>query len=603
MVEGSHPLRARYRELSELPAEASAERRFPEARGVVSWLCVPIRAGGVQVGYQAFETISSEKHWDEAEIAALRLMTELLAAAILRHRSELALMESERKFAHAFRDHPDAMVIFDLETDAIVECNDQWIVEAGVESSEQVIGHKLWDFAFEVPEDRREAMRSVLGSMGRTPAVEIPVKGRGGEDRTYLISATRIKIGGRACALYNVHDLTDRKQLEQQLLHAQKMEALGRLAGGIAHDYNNILTVITGFSSSLMRVLEDEQLRDVSEIHDAARRSADLTRQLLAFSRRQVLQTEVLDPTEVVTKLEAMLRPLIGESVELRLELAPSIGRVRSDRGQLEQAIVNLVVNGRDAMPDGGALVVETRSAEYSSDEASGRVAPVDLEPGAYAVTSVADRGIGMDPELIDHTMEPFYTTKPRGSGTGLGLPMVHGLARQCGGTLVLEERHGGGTRAQIILPVSMDEAIVSVETPASERTIESACHPILLAEDEAILRRFVARTLRAAGYEVIEVEDGEQARQRALELGDGFDLLVSDVVMPRLSGIDLVALLRDQRPELPVVLMSGYPDAPGSRPVPDDVLFLLKPFEPEQLCDAAAEAIRAKQREAEPAR
>jgi two-component system cell cycle sensor histidine kinase/response regulator CckA len=298
-----------------------------------------------------------------------------------------------------------------------------------------------------------------------------------------------------------------------------------------------------------------------------------------------------------------MLRPLIGESVELRLDLAPALPCVRTDRGQLEQAIVNLVVNGRDAMPEGGHLSLSTRAVAFRDGKGSaGR--PLDLGPGDYVVITVEDDGKGMDPDIVEHVMEPFYTTKPEGEGTGLGLPMVHGLAKQCGGALALDSDLGAGTRAHIYLPAVDEETTSSqVAGPRSAPEARAKAHTILLVEDEATVRRLAARSLRSDGYEVIEVQNGEQALERALELGDEIDLLLSDVVMPRLSGIELVRRLRSQRADMPVVLMSGYPNPGEGTAIPDDVCFLMKPFEPSDLRDAVDRALLAKRETLPPAR
>ena len=584
--------------LDDLPPEASGERAHLESRGVASWLCVPICASGRTIAYQAFETFE-EKIWEDELVASLQLMSELLASTILRHRSEEALRESEEKFSLAFLDHPDAMLIIDLETEEIVECNEQWLCEAGVEDRDRVLGRRPWDFDFAVPEPHRHLMLTMLREEGQLPAVEVSIVARGGETRTYLISAARIDLGGRVCAVANIHDLTQRKVLEQQLLHAQKMEAVGRLAGGIAHDYNNMLTVITGYSAGLMDSLDGELRQDAEEIHEAARRSADLTRQLLAFSRRQVLQTEVLDANHLLAGLESMLRPLIGESITLCFSLAPEPVHVRSDRGQLEQAVVNLVVNGRDAMPEGGKLTVETKRL-WLPDPALPDLPP-ELAAGDYVLICIEDEGIGMDPEIAAHVMEPFYTTKPEGKGTGLGLPMAHGLARQCGGALVLDSRPGEGTRVGIFLPaVDGKRERTAATAPSKALPHAESRRCLLLAEDEERVRRLAARALRSAGYEVVEVADGAEALERARELGDALDGVVSDVVMPGLSGTALAETLRRERPELPVVLMSGYPEVPGGSPVPDDVVFLLKPFALGQLKEAVARVLDQK---GEPAR
>jgi PAS domain S-box-containing protein len=591
LIAEGHPIHIA--SISDLPEEAGPERELMLERGMPSWLVLPVRIGTQAIGYQSFERTEKEKFWSESEISTLGLMTELLTAAVLRHRVEEALRESEAKFASAFRDHPDAMVISDLETDVVIECNDQWLREVGEETRESVLGRKLWDFNFEFPEEQREMIRELVRTQGRTPAVESRVRGRLGDVRTYLISATRIEVKGRLCVLANVHDLTDRKQLEQQLLHAQKMEAVGRLAGGIAHDFNNMLTVISGYSSSLVESLEGDERSDAEQIRDAARRSADLTRQLLAFSRRQILATEVLDPNDVVRGLEAMLRPLIGESIVLEIELHDAPGSVRADRGQLEQAIVNLAVNARDAMPSGGSLQLSTGRVEVAGDGDEVELPP-DLQPGAYVVLRVVDDGEGMDPELVAHVVEPFYTTKPEGEGTGLGLSMVHGIARQSGGALVLESEIGRGTRAEVYLPaVAESPATRESSISGSIATVDGARRTILLVEDEPLLRRLTGRTLRHAGYEVVEAEDGLDALDRARELGDSIDMVVSDVVMPRLSGPDLCRRLREERPSLPVLLISGYPEpGRGGRPLPADTELLLKPFEGAELCAAVERAL-----------
>ncbi len=583
------------RRLEDLPPEAAAERRYYERRGVVSWLTIPIRAGATELGYQRFETTTREAVWDEETTHALRLLTEIVASAVRRHRTEIALRESEAKFWIAFRDHPDAMLITDLETDEILECNEQWLKEAGRSKREQVMGHRPWDFEFEVPQEHRDAIRRVIQDSGRMSAIEIPVRSRSGDTRTYLVSATRVEISGRPCALANIHDLTERKRLEQQLLHSQKMEAVGRLAGGVAHDYNNMLTVISGYGESLRDHLDGELAKDAEEILRAARRSAELTRQLLGFSRRQILQTEVIAPNDLIADIETLLRPLIGESIRLRLDLESGVDGVQCDRGQLEQAIVNLVVNARDAMPDGGPITLRTRVREHrASGGTAGR--RIDLEPGRYVVMSVLDEGSGFDAELAERVVEPFFTTKAEGKGTGLGLPMVHGLAQQCGGTLVLESEPGVGTSAHIHLPaVEHAAARRSQEARPADRPIERRAHRVLLVEDEATVRRLASRTLRHAGYEVDEVENGERALERVQELGESLDVVVSDVVMPQMSGPELIRELRRASGALPVVLMSGYADPTDGPPVPDDVVFLLKPFEPSRLCEAVERALRSK--------
>jgi CheY-like chemotaxis protein len=379
------------------------------------------------------------------------------------------------------------------------------------------------------------------------------------------------------------------------------MEAVGRLAGGIAHDFNNMLTVIAGYSESLSERLEGEERDDAIEIREAARRSAHLTKQLLAFSRRQVLRSEVFDLKGALQKLKALLRPLIGESIDLRLELAEGPEPVHVDRGQLEQVIVNLVVNARDAMPNGGELVLSSSTVDVAPGHSRAAI-PSELEPGTYVRLCVADNGEGMSADVAAHVMEPFFTTKPEGQGTGLGLSIVHGFAKQCGGAVALESEPDRGTRVSLFLP--MAEADVERESPSRshEPVARGASGKLtaLLVEDERLLRRLTARTLTRAGFDVVTAEDGPQGLARAQELGERLDLLVSDVVMPKFSGIELCQRIREARPHLPVILMSGYPEpASGERALPDDVVFVQKPFDEQTLCAAAAAALEAGEEDA----
>jgi PAS domain S-box-containing protein len=585
---------AQLRSLDELPPEAAPEREFFRSRGVRSWLCIPVKAGATSVGYQSFETTREERHWDEEEIAALGLMTELLAAAVLRHRTEIALRESENKFASAFHDHPDRMVISDFETDEILECNEEWMRMVQRSSREEVVGKRIWDFGFDFPEAYRERIREAIRDGGRVPGMEVPITGVRGDSRIVFVSSTAIEVAGRPCVLSSVQDLTERKQLEHQLLHAQKMEAVGRLAGGVAHDYNNMLTVISGYSAGLMAELDGPLREDAEEIHEAARRSAELTRQLLTFSRRQVLETEQLDPNDLIAGLESMLRPLVGESMKLRLDFGANVPAVETDRGQLEQAIVNLVVNARDAMDPGGTVSIETARVQVSASE--GRALATPLPPGTYLCVDVCDEGSGISPDVAEHVLEPFFTTKPEGKGTGLGLPMVDGLAQQCGGALVLENRSAGGTRARIYLP-ACEEAQAATGSPAPRATAPApmARFRVLLVEDEERVRRLAARILRQSGYEVFAVENGARAWERAQASGDDIDLVISDVVMPEMSGGELAHRLREQHRELPIVLMSGYVEVEGDHPIPDDAIFLSKPFEPKTLRETVERALQGK--------
>jgi CheY-like chemotaxis protein len=362
------------------------------------------------------------------------------------------------------------------------------------------------------------------------------------------------------------------------------MEAVGRLAGGVAHDFNNLLTVITGRSAILLgRLKADDPLRrSVEQIQKTADRAAGLTRQLLAFSRKQVLQRKDLDLNDMVEEVSGMLRRLIGEDVELLLTLGPKAGHVNADPGQLEQVLMNLAVNSRDAMPRGGTLGVETDCVQV---EAAPPDRPEALPPGPYAVLRVVDTGVGMDAATQARIFEPFFTTKEPGKGTGLGLSMVHGVVRQHGGAIQVRSVVGGGTTFEIYLP--------QVASPAEPARVEDAAghetpgrETILLVEDEDDVRALAREVMERQGYRVLEASDGLQALRRYQSEGDRIDLVLSDVVMPRMSGRELVDRVRAIRPDMRVLYMSGYTeDAIVRHGVRDASTVLLgKPFAPADL-------------------
>jgi signal transduction histidine kinase/CheY-like chemotaxis protein len=376
-------------------------------------------------------------------------------------------------------------------------------------------------------------------------------------------------------------DLTERHRLEDELRHSQKMEAVGRLAGGIAHDFNNLLTAINGYSDLLLeRVSRDDPLRpDLQEIHRAGERAAALTHQLLAFSRRQVLKPERLDLNAVIRDMENMLRRLIGEHIEVRTNLMPSLGCVRADRGQIQQVLMNLVVNARDAMEGGGVLTLETANCGGASERA---------EPGApagrHVLLTVRDTGCGMDEETLAHIFEPFFTTKPSGKGTGLGLSTVYGIIQQSGGHLSAHSQPGGGSVFRVFLPFD-EKSEDSMSTPPLRSLAAKGRETVLLVEDEPLVGRLAERVLTESGYTVIYASNGLEARDVFREHKGAVDILVTDVVMPRMGGPQLAGLLRAEQPDLRVLFLSGYNDGAmlgGS--VERGTNFLGKPFTAEAL-------------------
>jgi len=383
------------------------------------------------------------------------------------------------------------------------------------------------------------------------------------------------------------------RETETQLRQAQKMEAVGRLAGGMAHDFNNLLTVIRGYSELLLGRLgpTDAMRKDMVEVKKAADRASGLTRQLLAFSRRQFIAAKVLDLNALVANMDGMLRRLIGEDiVELSAELDASTGAIKADPGQVEQIIMNLVVNARDAMPKGGRLTIETRNVTIGEEV---RLDAVGVAPGSYVLLAVRDNGHGMDAETRSHLFEPFFTTKEKGKGTGLGLSTVYGIVKQSGGSITVESAPGRGTTFRIYFPRVEQE--VSGPTGSAEAMDPARGHEtILLVEDEPAVRGLVHETLRLHGYKVLEARHGIEALLTSAKYVGSIHLLLTDVVMPQMSGPEVAEKILTVRPEIKVLYMSGYPDHPvfDQGGVSRETGFLPKPFSPPVLAQKVREVL-----------
>jgi len=377
------------------------------------------------------------------------------------------------------------------------------------------------------------------------------------------------------------------KGLQEQLLQAQKMEAVGRLAGGVAHDFNNLLTVITGYAAMLREA--SPGAAEVDEIEKAVERAATLTHQLLAFSRKQVLQTRIVDPNTVIAGMEQLLRRLIGEDILLLTILGNTVGNIKADPHQIEQVIMNLAVNARDAMPSGGRLIIESKGIHLDSERHG-------LRPGDYALITVTDTGHGMDSATQSRIFEPFFTTKEMGKGTGLGLSTVFGIVRQSSGLVTVESAPGAGSTFRVYLPAHTGE----VEKPRAPETAalrNRRTGTVLLVEDETPLRRLVAKVLSTAGYKVLQSVNGQEAMTLAAR-NPSIDLLLTDVVMPGISGPDLVSRLRTSRPDLLVLFMSGYDrELIDLETLQRSTSFLPKPFTPRKLLAEVSRLIGADHR------
>jgi len=391
----------------------------------------------------------------------------------------------------------------------------------------------------------------------------------------------RIQYGGKKAMLVVPQDATRRHHLEEQLRQAQKMEAVGMLAGGIAHDFNNLLTIINGYSQMVLGNLPegDDNRNSVEQIMKAGERAAELTHQLLTFSRRQVVRPKVLDLNTVVTATAVMLRRLIGEHIELRIVVGPHLAKIHADAGQLHQVILNLAVNSRDAMPNGGTLILETQNVELG--EAYGG-ANATIRPGHYVMLAVTDTGIGMDEQTRSRLFEPFFTTKSQGQGTGLGLSTVYGIVKQSNCEIVVYSEPGHGTCVKIYFPVVTEEPVEdTLESLRSQ--VLSGTETILLVEDDEAVRRLVRRTLEKQGYQLLVAASGTEALEIVQGHPGRIHLVISDVVMPQMGGRQLAERLQALRPKIRVLFVSGYTEnsilSRGN--LAEGEAFLQKPFTP----------------------
>jgi PAS domain S-box-containing protein len=550
------------------------------------------------------------------QIAALGITAQMVVPILIDERVE-GLLYVDNRVPRAFTDQHESVLVR-LAAHAAIAIRNAQILEAeqlatndavwdwdlvsqalwwneGVNTlfgytEEQVGADVAWWYETIHPDDRERVQRDIHAAIERGAeswTAEYRYRRADGSyanvfDRGYVLHDG----DGRPTRMIGaMMDITQRLELEEELRQAQKMEAVGRLAGGVAHDFNNLLTIITGRTYLLLGRLkaDDPARRSVELIQKTADRAAALTRQLLAFSRKQVLQKKILDLNTTVADVSTMLRRLIGEDVDLLLTLGPGAGRVNADRAQLEQTLMNLAVNARDAMPNGGTLGVETDQVRLG---AAAPDRPDALPPGPYAVLRVMDTGVGMDAATQARIFEPFFTTKEPGKGTGLGLSMVHGTVRQHGGAIHVRSVVGGGTTFEIFLPQVEATAEAGDADDAGTPRPAAGQETILLVEDEDDVRALAREVLERQGYTVLEAGDGAQALQIHEKEGDRIDLILTDVVMPRMSGREMVDRVRATRPGMRVLYMSGYTgDAIVRHGVLDASMLLLgKPFTPAAL-------------------
>ncbi|MDD5543407.1 MAG: PAS domain S-box protein [Acidobacteriia bacterium] len=519
--------------------------------------------------------------------------THLAGIAIERYRSEQLLRAAEEKYRTLFEESKDVVYISTPEG-KLTDINAAGVEYFGYGSKEEILKVDVARDLYFNPPDRENVLR-VQNAEGYIKDFEIFLKRKDGKKLDALETATVIRnVEGKVVGYRGIlRDITERRNLEQQLFQARKMEAIGQLAGGIAHDFNNILTAITGYANLLdARLGPDHPLRhNVTEITRAAQRAASLTQQLLAFGRRQLLHLKVLDLNAAITDLSQMLSRLIGENLQLVTDLDPRLGRIKADPSQIEQVLINLVVNARDAMPRGGRLTIRTSNSEV--DETQAEKNP-EMWPGRFVVLEVTDTGSGMDSDVVSRLFEPFFTTKEFGKGTGLGLSTVYGIVKQNNGYITVESEIGKGSAFRVYLP-QVDEPMT--ETASSVKTLpltRFGSETILLVEDEEAVRSLAREILEMKGYRVIEARDGVEAVAVAEQFPDEIHLLLTDVVMPRMSGHEAAQRLVGKRPSLKVLYMSGYPasSAPNLQEAFGEGRFLQKPFSPDSLSHQVREAL-----------
>jgi two-component system, cell cycle sensor histidine kinase and response regulator CckA len=473
-----------------------------------------------------------------------------------RRKSEERLHQSQERFAKAFRSSPFGITISREADGRYLDANPAFL-RAVEYDREEIVGRTMQELNIWADPEQQAMMEQQLGSPQHASPLKVRFRARSGQLRLMEVAVERIQLDDESCLLAITHDVTEARQLEQQFLQAQKMEAVGRLAAGVAHDFNNMLGVIIGYTEITTDRLEKEHpaQRFLQEIRKAGDRAVALTRQLLAFSRQQVLEPRSLNLNSVVHHASKMLLPMIGENITLVFRPTEPLGTVHADLSQIEQVLMNLAVNARDAMPKGGKIIIETANVELDETYSRDRH---PVKPGSYVMLAVTDTGTGMDEATLAEAFEPFFTTKESSQGTGLGLSTVYGIAKQSNGYVWAYSEVGRGTTFKLYLPCS-DEPAERLAPLKADPAPPMGTETVLVAEDEVALRNLTVHVLKSRGYTVLAAEDAARTLALAQHYDRSIDLLLTDVVMPDLTGPDLVSKIRQFRPELKVLYMSGY--------------------------------------------
>ncbi len=561
-------------------------------RGITTPVIVLTGHGAEEIAVEAMKAgaadyLSKANLSVEAVSRAMRHALAISAREEQQRAAELALRASEERFRALVENSWEVLLLLD-EQGRITYMTPSAARQFGWRH-DAMLGQPLVDFLH--PEDQRhvaQRLSSAIARPGEQTMTEARILHTDGTYRSVdAVVVNRLHEPAVHGVVFNARDITEGRRLEEQLRQAQKMEAVGRLAGGVAHDFNNLLTAILGYCNLALDDLpaDDPSRPDLEEIKEAGERAATLTRQLLAFSRRQMLQPEPLDLNGLIHQSEKMVRRLIGEDIELEMALADELPEVLADPASLEQVIVSLAMNARDAMPDGGRLVIETMIAELDDLYADSHATVL---PGPYVLLAVTDNGEGMDAATRTRVFEPFFTTKQQGKGSGLGLATVYGIVKQTGGYIWVYSEPGYGTVFKVYLPLAGVHQAIAVEPVRADQP--KVTETILLVEDEESVRALTGEVLRRQGYDVLEAEHGLEALKIVQSFEAPIHLLLTDIVMPHMNGRDLAEQISTVRPGTKVLFMSGYTDhAAVHRELSAGAPFLQKPFTP----DALAKKVR----------
>lgn len=588
LIRTGEPLLATPEVLQEMEDRGEVERSGARS---LDWMGVPLRVNGHAFGALVVQTYSQNIRYGERDKEILTFVARQLASAVEIKRNEQALRRSEARYRSLVQSSVYGIYRSSLEG-RFLDVNPALITMLGYGSAEEVLLLDPEKDVFANPDEHARLVEEFRRT-GRLDGIELKWKRNDGATITVRISGRAVSSADEPADVLEAiaEDVTDRRALEDQFRQAQKMEAVGRLAGGVAHDFNNLLMVIGGYAEVILAKLpaHDPLHEKGKAIQQAADRATTLTRQLLAFSRKQLLELKVVDVNAIVQDMERLLSPLIGENVELITHLASEAAHTRADAGQLEQVLMNLVVNAKDAMLSGGKLTIQTQTAVVDESHRRGQQF---IRPGNYVVLSVSDTGMGMDKETQSRIFEPFFTTKEKGKGTGLGLSTVYGIVKQSGGYVMVQSEKGHGSIFQIYLP-HVEGTAEKHLSPAPDATL-GGTETVLLVEDEESVRQLVRDTLAGKGYRVLEAESGEVGMQVAARHHGAIHLVITDVVMPGMGGRELVKQLALARPTTKVLFLSGYTEdtilSDGS--IESGTAFLQKPFSLQNLSRKVREVL-----------